>query len=464
MALVEVLGFGFIILVIVVFVLYLVFPYHFVSNQTHQLINKIPGPPLTFAFGNTWEFFLEPEEFFLKMLELHGRFPEIFRIWILGKPTVVIFNPKDIEVILNSTKHIDKSHHYTFLHDWLGLGLLTSTGIKWHNRRKMLTPAFHFKILEEHVPALNQMTNILTQKLMACTSDDTPVDIHKFITLCSLDIICETAMGISVGAQEGHHNDYAHTIKRMTRLLRHRQTHVWLWRPFTFGLSPSAVPELKSLTQHCKFENQLNECLRNRVVAGKNLELVRKRLFKERDLTWKRTMEIAYAMEQASESAVEASHGHLNTDKKRLAFLDLLIALSEKDGSLSDADIREEVDTFMFEGHDTVSTAITWALYLIGIHKDIQDKLVEELDDIFHGSDRPATWTDLNNMKYMERTIKEALRIYPSVPVFARETTSIVQLGKVHLTNSRSYLIININELVCFSTHDFNTTRLGYLK
>nr|CAD7427360.1 unnamed protein product [Timema monikensis] len=117
-------------------------------------------------------------------------------------------------------------------------------------------------------------------------------------------------------------------------------------------------------------------------------------------------------------------------DKKRLAFLDLLIALSEKDGSLSDADIREEVDTFMFEGHDTVSTAITWALYLIGIHKDIQDKLVEELDDIFHGSDRPATWTDLNNMKYMEMTIKEALRIYPSVPVFARETTSIVQLEK----------------------------------
>nr|CAD7393407.1 unnamed protein product [Timema cristinae] len=66
------------------------------------------------------------------------------------------------------------------------------SGIKWHNRRKMLTPAFHFKILEEHVPALNQMTNILTQKLMACTSDDTPVDIHKFITLCSLDIICGT--------------------------------------------------------------------------------------------------------------------------------------------------------------------------------------------------------------------------------------------------------------------------------
>nr|CAD7427359.1 unnamed protein product [Timema monikensis] len=109
-------------------------------------------------------------------------------------------------------------------------------------------------------------------------------------------------MGISVGAQEGHHNDYAHTIKRMTRLLRHRQTHVWLWRPFTFGLSPSG--------------REHNKCVK---VVHNFTEKVRKRLFKERVLTWKRTMEIAYAMEQASESAVEASHGHLNTEPEEVS-------------------------------------------------------------------------------------------------------------------------------------------------
>ena len=53
--------------------------------------------------------------------------------------------------------------------------------------------------------------------------------------------------------------------------------------------------------------------------------------------------------------------------KKKIAFLDLLLQVKLSDGSgLSNSDIREEVDTFMFEGHDTTTCSLAWTLFLIG--------------------------------------------------------------------------------------------------
>ncbi|EZA47007.1 Cytochrome P450 4C1, partial [Ooceraea biroi] len=61
----------------------------------------------------------------------------------------------------------------------------------------------------------------------------------------------------------------------------------------------------------------------------------------------------------------------IGSRKKRLAMLDLMIAASNNN-QMSDSDIREEVDTFMFEGHDTVSMALTFTILLLAEHKDVQ--------------------------------------------------------------------------------------------
>lgn len=117
--------------------------------------------------------------------------------------------------------------------------------------------------------------------------------------------------------------------------------------------------------------------------------------------------------------------------KKRLAFLDLLIEASKGGTELSDEDIREEVDTFMFEGHDTTSASICWTLFLLGTSPEIQEKVVEELDSIFDGDrTRPPTMKELNDMKYLECAIKDSLRLYPSVPFLGRHLREDVQIGE----------------------------------
>lgn len=115
--------------------------------------------------------------------------------------------------------------------------------------------------------------------------------------------------------------------------------------------------------------------------------------------------------------------------KERLAFLDLLIKASENGAELSDDDIREEVDTVMFAGHDTTASAMTWFLYCIARHPEQQQMVMDEVDQLFGDSDRPCTTQDATELKYLECCIKETLRLYPSVPAVMRCLTEDVEIG-----------------------------------
>lgn len=85
-------------------------------------------------------------------------------------------------------KLISKSQEYKFLEHWLQTGLLTSTNEKWIKRRKILTPAFSFKILEEFLEVFDNQGNILIEKLKGY--DGKVVDIFPVVALCALDVIC----------------------------------------------------------------------------------------------------------------------------------------------------------------------------------------------------------------------------------------------------------------------------------
>lgn len=100
----------------------------------------------------------------------------------------------------------------------------------------------------------------------------------------------------------------------------------------------------------------------------------------------------------------------------------------------------------MFEGHDTTSAAVSWCLFLMGGNPKIQERAFEEIDRIMGGDrKRPPTMKELGEMKYIECCIKEALRLYPSVPLIARSLKEDVQIGDKQLTLGLNSILISFS-------------------
>ncbi|KAJ8027003.1 Cytochrome P450 4V2 [Holothuria leucospilota] len=109
-------------------------------------------------------------------------------------------------------KHNGKGYFYKMcMSPWLGDGLLLSEGPKWAARRKLLTPSFHFSILKKFLVVFNEQAQCLTEKFLQLV-DKPSVNLPPLISLCSLDVMSETIMGLRLAAQEGGSSEYVDAV------------------------------------------------------------------------------------------------------------------------------------------------------------------------------------------------------------------------------------------------------------
>ncbi|XP_023240252.1 cytochrome P450 4V2-like [Centruroides sculpturatus] len=371
-----------------------------------------------------------------------------------GSNYFLFSRPETIEEVLKSYNTINKHRLYNGLHSLIGTGLITSSYKKWKARRKMLNPAFHFRILEDFQEIFYRKSETLVQKLENKRESEV-FDIIQLTSRCTLDVITESAMGIHVNAQDDSNTEYVQAVERIDmspcpkgiRGHAFRETVLRKRKYFEFArINFVADASACNITENRSIRFLLTPVISAiRVAFEKNLAELLSLVFPPPCLgVSRKRKELIKRNQHMDDFQVEKNT--LGIKKKRV-FLDLLLFHHLTDKTLSEKDVKEEVDTFMIDGFHTVTVGIGWTLYLLGLHQDIQEKVFEELKGIFADEkNRMINTEDLRKMNYLECVIKESNRIYPPVPLILRRNVSEMKVGDFILPPNSS-IMINIHAL-----------------
>lgn len=316
----------------------------------------------------------------------------VARIWIGNQLEVNIDDPKHLEVILTSTKFLSKSSQYSFLNASLGEGLLFSTNKKWFSRRRVITPTFHFKILEQFFEVFIKHNQILLEKIEQ-NANGKIFDIFPLITASVMNSLCETAMGCEMKAEDF---EYLNAVKDLGYHVSERFLTPWQRIEFLFDLTST-----KRKQDRCA---QVMHEFTNKIITERRAKL---------------SQEKSENLENLDDDDVGL--------KKKMCLLDVLLQSTVDGKPLTNDDIQEEVDTFTFAGHDTTTNTICFTLFTISKFPEVQRKLNEEIQQVIGEGD--VTFRKINELKYLDLVVKETMRLYPPVPIIARRLHEEVDFG-----------------------------------
>ncbi|KUJ23955.1 putative cytochrome 52A4 [Mollisia scopiformis] len=81
--------------------------------------------------------------------------------------------------------------------------------------------------------------------------------------------------------------------------------------------------------------------------------------------------------------------------------------------------LRDQLVAVLLAGRDTTASTLSWLFYELARHPEVMKKLRAEIEERI-GWERAPTYEDLKNMKYLQNTMNETLRLYPVVPFNVR--------------------------------------------
>ncbi|XP_077996603.1 leukotriene-B4 omega-hydroxylase 3-like [Glandiceps talaboti] len=331
--------------------------------------------------------------------EVTGLFPLVTQMWLGPFHCILVcHHPTTIQPIMATAEPKDNLT-YGMVKPWLGDGLLISKGNKWYRNRRLLTPGFHFDILKPYVQVFNECAHTMVEKWMT-VYDKGMIEMFDSVSLMTLDSLFKCIFSVDSQCQtDKGRNPYISAVYQLSGLILKR----------------------------INFPLYMSDVIYHMTYSG---------------YTWRKALRTVHqhsrkVIEQRRLAKISEEKNGTKTVRKYIDFLDILLDAKDEDGEgLTVQEIRDEVDTFMFEGHDTTASGLSWIMYNMARHPEHQQKCQKEIDELLDKKGKDdIEWDDLGQLPYLTMCIKESLRLHPPVPFIARQLTKSITLptadGKV---------------------------------
>ncbi|WP_435359005.1 cytochrome P450 [Haloarchaeobius sp. DFWS5] len=322
-----------------------------------------PGPRGLPVLGSTLDFRRDPLSFRTKVARTYG---PVASFDVLNQTFYLLTAPEHIERVLvrENEKYVKGEVFQTLLTPLVGHGLLTSEGEQWRRQRHLIQPSFR-------PDALSHYADIM----VAETADELSTwrpgqvrDIHEDMLRLTGEIVAQSLFGVDVSDRTEVVADALETVMGQAENLRASMVPNWVPLPS-----------------------------KRRAQAAKSV------------------------LDTVVYDIIDERRANPGDD-----VVSALLAAEDEDGNtMSREQVRDEVMTLFIAGHETTALSLSFTFFVLAQHPDVEEKLVAEIRETL-GGDTP-TVADLAAMPYLERVVKESMRLYPPVHAIVREPTEDVE-------------------------------------
>ena len=323
-----------------------------------------PTYPSSGPFGSLPRFRRDP---LALLMSGFGDFGDVVRFRLFTRNLVLVAHPDDVRWVLqehtgNYNKH---TRGFEVLKAFLREGLLTSEGDHWLRQRRIAQPAFHRTRIAGFGDAMAEAASDMVDHWLAPSAPEV-VDVTTEMMRLTLRIVGEAMLSTDVS----HEADRVGQALNIT--LRHANEAIGRIVPLPDWWPSPTSRRLRAAMR--TLDDVIFE-----IIAGRRAG---------------------------------------DTDPDDLLSM-LMQARDEETGEgMSDAQLRDEVMTVFLAGQETTALALGWTWYLLSQHASVRHRLDTELDTALSG--RPPSVADLPRLGYVERVIKESMRLYPPAWVISR--------------------------------------------